>query len=113
MNISNIKSVLCLMGMALLSQSAFAVDTKNVDLAAKQIQVSLVKMDQGQYDGAKEHMMAAQGHLEVASREANETAVYGQTQQEMADVLNLLKTNKFKQASATAQKALNRIKAIR
>jgi hypothetical protein len=113
MNISNIKSVLYLMGMALLSQSAFAVDTKNVDLAAKQIQVFLVKMDQGKYEGAKEHMMAAQGHLEVASREATETAVYGQTQMELTEVLNLMKTNKFKQASATAQKALNRIKAIR
>lgn len=113
MDMSKIKSALWVGSMVLLSQSAWALDSKNLDLAAKQIQVALSRLQQGQSEGAKEHLTAAKSHLEVARREASDTVVYDRAQQKLTDGLTLLKNNRSQEASASMQKALDGIWAIR
>ena len=113
MNKSIIKSIFCSVSLIVLSQGAWALDSKNIDLAAKQIQVSLIKLDLGQYEGAHEHMTAAQSHLEVAGREITETVAYDLSQKKLAEGMGLLKNNKPKEATAAVQKALDVLKTIR
>ena len=106
MNKSIIKSILCSVSLLVLSQGAWALDSKNIDLAAKQIQVSLIKLKLGQNEGAHEHMTAAQSHLEVAGREMAETVAFAVSQQKLAEGMGLLKNNKPKEASAAADAAM-------
>lgn len=113
MNIPNIKSIVWGSSLALLTQCAWALDSKNVDLAAKQIQVSLIKLSLDQYETAQEHITAALSHLEVASRDVHEKAVYDLSQQKLKEGMGLLKNNKSKEASAALQKSLDLIKTIR
>ena len=113
MNKSIIKSILCSVSLLVLSQGASALDSKNIDLAAKQIQVSLIKLKLGQNEGAHEHMTAALSHLEVASRDSNEKAAYDLSQQKLIEGMGLLKNNKFKDASAALQTTLSLVKTIR